>query len=124
MTILNENNLISLNERTTSEQREIATKGGIASGEARRERRELKRALETLLENEIEVDGEKLSGAEAIALKQFKKALDGDTKAFEVVRDTAGQKPVDKTMNVDIDPEIMAEVERIVDETMSEELTT
>ena len=36
------------------------------------------------------------SGAEAIAIAQFQKALRGDTKAFVALRDTAGQKPVEK----------------------------
>ena len=38
------------------------------------------------------------------AAKQFEKAMKGDTKAFEVVRDTAGQKPTDKIeMKTDVD---------------------
>ena len=36
---MNEKNLVSLSERTTSEQREIAQKGGIASGVARRKKK-------------------------------------------------------------------------------------
>ena len=36
--VSNEKNLIPFNERTESEQREIAQKGGIASGAARRQR--------------------------------------------------------------------------------------
>lgn len=35
-------NLIPINERTTDEQREIRQKGGIASGEARRKKRDLR----------------------------------------------------------------------------------
>ena len=38
----NEQNLIPFDERTESEQREIATAGGIASGAARRRKRALK----------------------------------------------------------------------------------
>ena len=36
---MNEENLVSLADRTTEEQREIAKKGGIASGKARREKK-------------------------------------------------------------------------------------
>lgn len=94
---------------------EEAKKGGIASGEARRAKRDLRLALEALLEKEFSAkDGTVLSGAEAIALKQMEKALKGDTKAFEVVRDTAGQKPVEKVMIAEVDQAVIDEVERTV----------
>ncbi len=76
---------------------EEAKKGGIASGEARRRKRDIRLALEALLEKDItDRHGNTMSTAEAIAIKQIEKALKGDTKAFEVVRDSAGQKPSDK----------------------------
>ena len=49
---MNEQNLKSFSERTEKEQREIQQKGGIASGEARRRKRDLRLALEMLLEKE------------------------------------------------------------------------
>lgn len=102
----NEQNLKSLADRTTSEKRKIAKKGGKASGEARRNKRDIRAALEALLEKEYKgKNGEELSGAEAIALKQMEKALKGDTRAFEVVRDSAGQKPVDKVEVTQIERE-------------------
>ena len=74
-----------------------AKKGGIASGEARRRKRDIRLALEALLEKDIsDKNGNVMTTTEAIALKQIEKALKGDTKAFEVVRDTVGQKPTDK----------------------------
>ena len=83
-----------------------AKRGGIASGEARRRKRDIRLALEALLEKSYKVsDGTELTGAEAIALKQMEKALKGDTKAFELVRDTAGQKPVDKVAVAGLDDE-------------------
>ena len=76
---------------------EEAKRGGIASGEARRRKRDIRLALEALLEKDYrDKHGNMVSGAEAIALKQLEKALKGDTRAFEVVRDTVGQKPTDK----------------------------
>ena len=45
----NENNLIPLNKRTKSEQREYAKKGGQKSGEARRKRKAMKEQAELLL---------------------------------------------------------------------------
>lgn len=113
---MNEQNLKSFSERTEKEQREIQQKGGKASGEARRQKRDLRRALEALLDKNMgrNKDGEDVSGAEALALKQFEKALKGDTRAFEVIRDTAGQKPVEKVMIAEVDQDIIDEVERAV----------
>ena len=45
----NEKNLIPFDERTESEQREIARQGGIASGKARREKQQTKQILSELL---------------------------------------------------------------------------
>ena len=83
----NEKNLKPLNTRTKSEQREIAIKGGKASGKARRERKTLKEELLALLEAG---DTQK-----NISLAMIQQALEGNTKAFEVIRDTVGEKPVD-----------------------------
>lgn len=49
MVAINKDNLIPLNKRTKEEQREIATMGGIASGEVRREKAMMKKRLEELL---------------------------------------------------------------------------
>ena len=57
--------------------------------------------------------GKVKSGAEAIVAAQMQKALKGDAKAFEVLRDTAGQKPVDKVEQVNIDMEYEQSVEYI-----------
>lgn len=101
--------------RTTEEQREVARQGGIASGEARRRKRDLRQALEALLEKDFTgKDGTILSGAEAIALKQMEKALKGDTRAFEVVRDTSGQAVVQKVMIAEVEQEVIDEVEQMV----------
>ena len=45
----NEENLIPFNERTESEQRQIAQQGGIASGKARRRKRSMKEAADYYL---------------------------------------------------------------------------
>lgn len=89
--------------------------GGKRSAEVRAAKRDLRRALEALLEKDISSkNGETLSGAEALAIKQFEKALKGDAKAFELVRDTAGQKPVDKVMIAEVDQSVIDEVESAV----------
>lgn len=107
----NDENLIPLNERTKSEQRAIATAGGIASGEARRKRKTLKEELLLLLS-----DGDT---QQSVTLALIEKAMTGDTKAFEVIRDTIGEKPIDKVMVSDVDASVIDEVERMVNDDTS-----
>ena len=96
-------NLIPEAHKLTVEEQSA---GGKASAEARRRKRDLKKALESLLEKDfIDKSGNTVSGAEAIAMKQFEKALKGDTRAFEIVRDTAGQKPIEKVEVAQIEKE-------------------
>lgn len=88
------------------EARERGRKGGLASGEARRKRKTLKEELLLMLS-----EGET---QQSVTLALVEKAMSGDTKAFEVIRDTIGEKPVDKVMIADVEPAVIAEVEEIV----------
>lgn len=80
--------------RTKEEARERGRKGGIASGIARREKKTFRATLEALLDRKL--DGSSLTGREAVAVALFEKAMSGDVKAFQELRDTVGEKPVDK----------------------------
>lgn len=97
----------NLRAPTTSEARERGKKGGKASGKARRRRKELKEVLELALSQPSEiVEGKDNYTAMCAAL--INKALQGDTKAFEVIRDTIGQKPTeqvqtDLTAKIEVD---------------------
>lgn len=82
----NENNLKPV--RTKSEARKRGRLGGIKSGEKRAERKTLKEELLLLLSQ-----GDTQS---KMSLALIQKAMNGDTKAFEVIRDSIGEKPVDK----------------------------
>jgi len=107
----NEQNLRPCEHKFTQEE---AKKGAKKSAEVRRAKRDLRQALETLLESDIKgKNGEVKSGAEAIAIAQFQKALKGDTRAFEVIRDTSGQKPVEKVEQVNIDGEYLDKVNEL-----------
>lgn len=109
----NEQNLVKGDEchKLTAEDQ---SKGGKASGEARRQKADLRKMCQMVLEMDIKgKDGTVKSGAEAITLAQLQKALKGDAKAYEVLRDTAGQKPVDKVEQVNIDMEYNASVDYI-----------
>ena len=101
--------------RTTEEARTRGRAGGKASGEARRQKRDLRLAIEALFEAEYtDKSGRTLSGAEVIALKQMEKAMKGDWRAFQLLRDTAGQKPVEKIMVSEVDSNVISEVEKAV----------
>ena len=92
-----------------------AKKGGINSGKARREKRDLRKALEILLEREYkDKSGNTISGTEAITAKLFEQAMKGNIKAFETIRSTVGQDPVQKVMVAEVDQTIIDEVERAV----------
>ena len=92
-----------------------AKKGGINSGKARREKRDLRKALEILLEREYkDKSGNTISGTEAITAMLFEQAMKGNIKAFETIRSTVGQDPVQKVMVAEVDQTIIDEVERAV----------
>ena len=111
---MNEQNLKSFSERTEKEQREIQQKGGIASGEARRRKRDLRLALEMLLEKEYtDKKGNVATGAEAISTKLFEQAMKGNVRAFETIRSTVGQDPVQKVEQVNFDAEYNQSVEYV-----------
>jgi hypothetical protein len=115
----NEQNLQPLgqDEKSKKKARELGAKGGKASGEARRRKKDLKACIEALLESQINgKDGNTYTGAEAITMKQFEKALKGDAKAFELLRDTSGQKPIEKVQIAEVDASTIQDIESLVEE--------
>ena len=70
--------------RTKNEAREKGRKGGIKSGEVRRKRKALREELILLLETN--------NYNQKISLAMIKEAKAGNVKAFEVIRDTIGEK--------------------------------
>ena len=91
-------NLIPTSERSKEEVRKIGQKGGIASGKARQEKATLRKTMLALLNVKIDtpLSDEKLPAWEAITLGQIRKAVSGDTAAYNAIRDIIGEKPVDK----------------------------
>ena len=113
----NEQNLIPNSERTPSELREMARNGGLASGEARRKRKTLKEELLLMLS-----DGDI---QEKISIALINEAINGNnagsvTKAFEVIRDTIGERPVEKVQAtqtvVDMSAFSTEEIKEMLDE--------
>lgn len=66
-------------------------KGGIKSGEVRRERKKLREDFEILLS--LSENGQ--TNQEKMCLALFEKALKGDVSAFNAIRDLLGEKPKD-----------------------------
>lgn len=66
--------------RTTEEQREIARQGGKASGKARKQKADMRKAVQAMLDGEYTSSEGQLTGAEAMAKKLFALALEKDGK--------------------------------------------
>lgn len=88
---MNEKNLKPV--RSEKEAREKGKRGGKASGESRREKKQFQQAVLAALKTSTENGSTML---EDIVAAQIKRALEGDTRAFEALRDTSGEKPTDK----------------------------
>ena len=83
-------NLIPFNQMSQSERSEIARKGAIASNKVQKAKKTMRQELELLLEAEAK-NGKTYQ--ENITIALMGKAIKGDTKAYEIIRDTAGQNP-------------------------------
>lgn len=115
----NVENLLKPDDLTPEQRRENARKAGKASAEAKKRRKAMRESLEVLLnlgmsEGEItdpetvkcwnELQGKNITVQDAVLVKQIMKAVKGDTKAAEFVRDTSGNKPTnEQRMDVAVD---------------------
>lgn len=99
-------NLIPMNRLTKEEQRELASKGGKASVEARRRKKSQKQALETILSLKVKDNKAQLKLSQLGIKKSdmdnqmlmlvavFLKACKGDVRAAEYIRGTLGEDPI------------------------------
>ena len=88
----NPQNLTPFNTMDAKKKKEIQSKGGHASTKVRRERKAFKEALLDVLKGKIDDKTIQDIGIDALMTK----FMAGDLKAFEIVRDTVGEKPTDK----------------------------
>lgn len=123
------NNLIPFDKRTEEEQREICRKGGKASGEARRRKKDMREVARAILSHDMTedqirevlgtsqslLDGDK-SVMAVLTARMVQEAGKGNFKAYEVVRDTAGFKPKEE---VGITADIMTDADRALIEKVS-----
>lgn len=97
---------------------ERARQAGIASGAARREKGDLRKLCQLWMEEEVATgkDGEKITGGQMMVRVAVKEVAKGNPRFWELLRDTAGFKPVDKVMVSEVEPAVIAEVEEMVKE--------
>ena len=92
----NKENLIDAAHRSKSEVRENGRKGGIASGEARRKKRDLREIFEAVRDMKVQValpdkSTKEMTFDEASALAMFKKAMNGDVNAMKLIATMLGE---------------------------------
>ena len=100
---------IKKGQLSKEEAKKRGKKGGLASVQARRQRKTCKEILlmiseftpktevvESLKKIFPELKNDDITYKTVMTLKQMEKALKGDTEAFKVCRDTMGEKPTDK----------------------------
>ena len=97
---------------------ERAREAGKRSGESRREKGDLRRLCQLWMEEEVATgkDGEKITGGQMMVRVAVKEVAKGNSKFWELLRDTAGFKPIDKVMMAEVDPGVIDEVEQMVKE--------
>lgn len=89
-------NLVSLADRTTEEVREIAKKGGIASGEARRN----KKAMREMLEMCLEMENKKgLTYRQLATMGLINGAIKGNAQNYKVILETLGELTPEEETN-------------------------
>lgn len=93
---MNESNLKPFATLTEEEQRRIRSKGGKKSGEVRAAKKTMREMLDYLLEKKIKTNKGDMTTMEAIMVSMIAKASKGDVRATEFIRDTIGQKPMEK----------------------------
>lgn len=100
-------NIDNLKPPSTDEARNRGQKGGIASGQSRRERKLIQEALQRALSGNYGIvddngKNKKVVGYDALALSMIQQAIGGNVKAATFIRDTVGEKPTE-TVNFESD---------------------
>lgn len=113
--VANEKNLIPIAERSPNEAREMGRKGGKASGKVRREKRDIKKAMEELLKSGVNNPKIAQSVAEMFGVKPetvtwldgcvagtVREAVKGNVKAMHEIRDIMGETSNEEESGVQI----------------------
>lgn len=115
--VANEQNLIPAAHKLTVEE---ASKGGKASGEARRKKREIREMLEEYLAMPAKVNGRDATRKDVMVLNAIRIVTEGNAsdsdflKAFALIRDSIGEAPVQRVEVDTIDPQARAEMDELL----------
>lgn len=106
--------------QSVEQAREMGSKGGKASGRARREKKTMKAMLDYLLEKKISSkDGKKATTLEAMMTAVIARAIKGDVKAAQFVRDTIGEVPTQTVNNNNTNANFNIDDSNIVNEVLN-----
>ena len=119
-----------INKRSTKEQREIRRKGGKKSAEVRRLKKSFKEAILSVLHETLNPDtaDKVISNRQIKSMLQkgdtpldimtkalLKNAMNGDSKSFELLRDTIGEKPTERIEVNEVDTQRAKEIEEYLE---------
>lgn len=102
-------NLIKNEDLTPEQRRQNASKAGKASAKKRKQNKTFNELINNFLNSQVNderlkeqliklgVEDEEVTNKVAITVSMWKQALKGNTRAFELIRDTIGEKPIEKT---------------------------
>lgn len=114
---MNEQNLKPF---TSDQSHEEAVKNGRKGGLQNGRNWEFKKLFNNVLDEKIEINGKPLTRKELLVLRMTRIASDPEARdkdvieAFKTIRDTIGEKPMEKIMLAEVEQSVIDEVERMV----------
>lgn len=108
----NVENLQPIKTLSKEEAKKRGSKGGKASVKAKRERKAMREQLEMLLslplQNEkskaqiekLGVKADDIDNQMAMTIALYQEAIKGNVKAYELIRDTIGERPIEQVQNL------------------------
>lgn len=112
--------------------REMGRRGGIRSGQVKRERRQMREIAQSILDmpmrkgrteayrSFIEGSAKNVTVSERIVMVAIKEALEGNMRAAEFVRDTAGERPTETVAVAKASAEASAEFMALLEDERGE----
>lgn len=108
---------LELGKRAFAKDKEIARRAQRNSVESYRARKTFREEFELELAAIIkDKSGNETTIKNAISKQTVQKALKGDLRAIEFIRDTIGEKPAENLVLHEADPLIIQEIEAMVDD--------
>lgn len=108
----NEQNLIKNEDLTPEQRRRNASKAGKASAKKRQQNKTFKEIISNFLDGQVSDErlkqqmidfgfaDKEVSNKSCAVFALWKEAIKGNTKAFELLRDTIGEKPIEQIQNI------------------------